>query len=114
VEFFNVLTGPELLELTEAHLPEHRARLYPPTVALSMFMMQALNEDGSCQKVVNGWAARRDAEGLSANSIGTGSYCKARQRLPIGMGIIDAVMNLQRHSSAHRMMSVAVDEAGTR
>jgi hypothetical protein len=25
VEFFNVLTGPELLELTEAHLPEHRA-----------------------------------------------------------------------------------------
>jgi hypothetical protein len=58
-----------------------------------MFMMQALNEDGSCQKVVNGWAARREAEGLSANSIGTGSYCKARQRLPIGMAIIDAVMN---------------------
>ena len=85
VEFFNVLTGPELLELIEAHLPEHRERLYPPTVALSMFMMQALNEDGSCQKVVNAWAARRVAEGLSANSIGTGSYCKARQRLPIAM-----------------------------
>ena len=30
VEFFNVLTGPLLLELTEAHLPEHRERLYPP------------------------------------------------------------------------------------
>jgi len=93
VEFFNVLTGPELLELTEAHLPEHRERLYSPTVTLSMFMMQALNEDGSCQKVVNAWAARREAEGLSANSIGTGSYCKARQRLPIGM-----VMALTRAS----------------
>lgn len=85
VDFFNLLTGPELLETTEAHLPEHRERLYPPTVTLSMFMMQALNEDGSCQKAVNGWAARRMAEGLSPRSIDTGAYCKARQRLPIEM-----------------------------
>jgi hypothetical protein len=99
VEFFNVLTGPELLDLTEAHLPEHRERLYSPTVTLSMFMMQALNEDGSCQKVVNAWAARREAEGLSANSVGTGSYCKARQRLPIGM-----VMALTRASG--RLLSM--------
>jgi hypothetical protein len=34
VDFFNLLTGPELLEMTEKHLPEHRERLYPPTVAL--------------------------------------------------------------------------------
>ena len=99
VEFFNVLTGPELLELTDAHLPEHRERLYSPTVTLSMFMKQALNEDGSCQKVVNGWAAQRVAEGLSANSIRTGSYCKARQRLPIEM-----VMALARASG--RMLSL--------
>lgn len=85
VDFFNVLTGPELLEKTEAHLPEHRERLYPPTVTLSMFMMQALKEDGSCQKAVNAWAARRVAEGLSAHSIRTGAYCRARQRLPIEM-----------------------------
>lgn len=85
VDFFNILTGPELLETTEAHLPEHRERLYPPTVTLSMFMMQALNEDGSCQKAVNGWAARRAAEGLSTNSIRTGGYCRARQRLPLEM-----------------------------
>ena len=48
VDFFNVLTGPQLLDLTEAHLPEHRERLYPPTVALSMFIRQSLDEDGSC------------------------------------------------------------------
>ena len=59
VEFFNVLTSPELLQTTEALLPEHRERLYPPTVTLSMFMRQTLEADGSCQKAVNGWAAQR-------------------------------------------------------
>jgi hypothetical protein len=58
VDFFNVLTGPELLQVTERHLPEHRERLYAPTVTLSMFMKQALEEDRSChQRAVNAWAA---------------------------------------------------------
>ena len=85
VEFFNVLTSPELLETTEALLPEHRERLYPPTVTLSMFMRQVLEADGSCQKAVNGWAAQRAADGLSACSVRTGGYCRARQRLPLEM-----------------------------
>jgi hypothetical protein len=85
VEFFNVLTSPELLQTTEALLPEHRERLYPPTVTLSMFMRQALEADGSCQKAVNGWAAQRAADGLSACSVRTGGYCRARQRLPLEM-----------------------------
>ena len=42
-----MLRSPELLEVTEAHLPEHRERLYAPTLALLMFMIQAL-------KAVNG------------------------------------------------------------
>ena len=62
VEFFNVLTSPELLQTTEALLPEHRERLYPPTVTLSMFIRQVLEADGSCQKAVNGWAAQRAAD----------------------------------------------------
>jgi hypothetical protein len=85
VDFFNVLTGPQMLEQTEALLPEHRERLYPPTVTLAMFMKQALEEDRSCQKAVNAWAAQRVAEGLSANSIDTGAYCRARGRLPTEM-----------------------------
>lgn len=85
VEFFNILTSAELLETTEALLPEHRERLYPPTVALSMFLRQTLEADGSCQKAVNGWAAQRAADGLSACSVRTGAYCKARQRLPLKM-----------------------------
>lgn len=85
VEFFNVLTGPELLEITESQLPPHRERLYPPTVTLAMFLKQVLDEDGSCQHAVNGWAMQRLAEGLSPRSVATGAYCRARQRLPLPM-----------------------------
>ena len=85
VELFNVLTSPALLETTESVLPEHRERLYPPTVALSMFMRQVLEADGSCQKAVNGWAAQRAADGLAGCSVRTGGYCRARQRLPLEM-----------------------------
>ena len=85
MEFFNVLTSPELIETTERLMPEHRERLYPPTVTLSMFMNQALQADGSCQNAVNSWAAQRVADGLGAMSVRTGAYCRARQRLPQSM-----------------------------
>jgi hypothetical protein len=85
VEFFNILTSPQLLDTTEALLPEHRERLYPPTVTLSMFMRQVLEADGSCQKAVNGWAAQRAADGLTPCSVRTGGFCRARQRLPLEM-----------------------------
>lgn len=48
-----MLTGPELLESTEKHLPKHRERLYSLTVTLSMFMRQVWNVDSSCQRAVN-------------------------------------------------------------
>ena len=85
VEFLNVLTSPEFLEVTESMLPEHRERLYPPTVTLSMFMRQVLESDGSCQKAVNGWAAQRAADGLGSCSVRTGGFCRSRQRLPLEM-----------------------------
>jgi hypothetical protein len=82
VDFFNLLTGPELLECLEAHLPEHRERRYPPTQTLSMFMKQVLSADRSCQHAVNSWALQCAAEGLTVGSVRTGGYCQARQRLP--------------------------------
>jgi len=85
VDFFNALTGPELLEKTEALLPEHREREYPPTVALSMFLKQALSQDRSCQRAVNGWIAQCVAEGLPPPSARTGGYCRARLRVPVQM-----------------------------
>jgi hypothetical protein len=83
LEFFNILTSPQLQQTSQALQPEHRERLYPPTVTLAMFMRQTLEADGSCQKAVNGWAAQRAAEGLRPCSVRTGGYCRARQRLPL-------------------------------
>ena len=110
VDFFNVLTGPLLLELTEAHLPAHRERLYPPTVTLSMFIKQVLEADGSCKRAVNGWAAQRAAEGFSSNSVQTGAYCRARQRLPAAM--VMALTRSLRVAGQHLDLQPAGDERG--
>jgi hypothetical protein len=80
--FFNLLTGPELLDDMESLLPEHRERLFPPTETLSMFMAQALSADGSCRQAVDDAAVKRLVAGLPRNSSNTAAYCKARARLP--------------------------------
>jgi hypothetical protein len=85
VEYFNALTGPELLAITEGCLPEHRERLYPPTVTLSLFLQQVLSADGSCQQAVDVWAVQRMMDGLRVGNTDTGAYCKARARLPLTM-----------------------------
>src|SRR5277367_2767975 len=82
VDFFNALNDPGLLDEVESCLPEYRERKYPPTVTLSMFVKQVLEEDGSCQKAVNDWAMQRAVDGLSAGSTNTSAYSNARKRLP--------------------------------
>jgi hypothetical protein len=93
--FFNLLTGPELLEVVEEQLPAHRERLYPPTQTLAMFLAQAMSADGSCQQVVNEAVVNRLLSGMPAVSTNTGGYCIARQRLPQEM-----VCRLARYSGA--------------
>ncbi len=83
VSIFNILTGPELFEVVESHLPAHRERQFPPTVTLAMFINQVLDEDGSLQKAVNQWVVQMAAEGLARGSTNTGAYCRARQRLDL-------------------------------
>jgi len=83
--FFNLLTGPELLDQVESLLPDHRERLFPPTETLSMFMAQALSADRSCQRSVNELAVKQLRAGLKPCSTHTGGYCRARQRLPVEM-----------------------------
>ena len=85
MDFFNVPTGPELLQKTEALLPEHRNREYPPTVTLAVFLKQALSQDRSCQRAVDDWIAQCVAEGLKPPSSRTGGYSRARGRLPTPM-----------------------------
>lgn len=82
MHFFNLLTGPELLEELETPLPEHRERRYPPTVTPAMFLGQVLSADGSCQNAVHEAVINRLLSGLSAQNAATNTYCMARQRLP--------------------------------
>jgi hypothetical protein len=82
-QFFNLLTGPEFFNELEAQLPDHRERLFPPTETLSMFLAQAMNEDRSCQHIVNESAIKRLLVGMPQCSTATGAYCRARNRLPL-------------------------------
>ena len=84
-QFFNILTGHQLLCAIETLLPEHRERRFPPTETLSLFLSQSMSADRSCQNVVNEMAVQRIACGLPVSNPNTGSYCKARSRLPTSM-----------------------------
>lgn len=83
--FFNLLTGPQLLDGVEEMLPAHRERLFPPTETLSMFLAQVLSADGSCQQAVNDAAIKRVIGALPRCASSTSAYCQARARLPRGM-----------------------------
>lgn len=83
--FFNLLTSPRLLEWVEAHLPEHRERKFPPTVALAMFLGQVMSADGSCQNAVDEALVTRLLNGMEPGSASTSAYCQARVRVPESM-----------------------------
>ncbi len=102
--FFNLLTGPEMLDQVELLLPEHRERLFPPTEVLSMFLAQAMSADRSCQRAVNESAIKRLVGGLPNCSTQTGAYCRARGRLPVEM-----VCGLVHHTGA--LMSAQTPQA---
>lgn len=53
-EFFNLLTGPQLLEPVESLLPAHRERLFPPAETLSIFLAQAWHWRGRLVRLVDG------------------------------------------------------------
>jgi hypothetical protein len=96
--FFDLLTGPDLLNELESTMPEYRDREFPPSETLSMFIDQALSADRSCQNVVNRAAVKRLAEGAPVCSTNTGGYCRARKRLP---------MEMVSHLSAHTGRAIA-------
>lgn len=54
-----------------------------PLVTLKAFIFQVLSDDGSCRQAVAGVLVDRIVDGQSANTVNTGPYCKARQRLPL-------------------------------
>lgn len=60
-----------------------RERIFTPLVVLKAFLFQVLNEDGSCRHAVARVLVERLQIGATPNTVNTGPYCKARQRLPL-------------------------------
>jgi len=67
--------------------PSHRERIYSPLDTLHLFVGQVLSADRACQAVVGRRLSERIAQGQSLNALNTGSYCDARQRLPIQLPV---------------------------
>jgi hypothetical protein len=59
-----------------------RNRLFPPHVTMWTFLLQILSPDGSCREAISRVRPWMIAKGQTPCSANTGSYCKARVRLP--------------------------------
>ena len=101
--FYNLLNGPDLSGVMEGFEPEHRERIYTPSIALSMFLSQVLSKDSSCQKVVDDLVIKRIADGLPKISSSTAAYCQARKALPL-----DLIANLTQ--AVAELMSRCIPE----
>ena len=68
-----------IVECLKDEVGTWRERRYGPLTTLVMFIGQVMNADQSCQDAV----ARETARSQGTRGTNTGSYCKARQRLPL-------------------------------
>jgi hypothetical protein len=81
---FQDLLDPATVErvLEDNHVT-FRHRIFTPLVTLWTFLSQVLSSDHSCREAVARLIAFRVARGQKPCGPETGSYCKARQRLPL-------------------------------
>ena len=84
-KLLHVVSEERLDELVVREAGVHRTRLYPPVVTLGLFVEQVMRADAACQDVVGRHLSQRTALGLAESSLNTGPYCKARQRLALGL-----------------------------
>jgi hypothetical protein len=80
-----VLPGKLVAAMVREEVGAYRERVYPPLTTLGLFVGQALSADGACQDAVARHLSERTARGEAVCSLSSGPYCKARQRLPVGL-----------------------------
>jgi hypothetical protein len=81
--FDRVLGEREVAAVVSELVEPYRERIYPPLHTLRLFVGQVLSADRACQDVVGRRLSERIAQGQSVSALNTGSYCDARQRLPV-------------------------------
>jgi len=80
-----VVSGHMLKATVDEECGNWRERLYGPLTTVVLFIEQVLGADHSCQSVVAQGLSARVALGQTPCSLNTGPYCKARQRLAVGL-----------------------------
>lgn len=97
--FDQVFGEQEIAAVVTELVETHRERIYPPLDTLRLFVGQVLSADRACQDVVGRRLSERIAQGQSASALNTGSYCDARQRLPIALPVTLGIMIGERLES---------------
>lgn len=83
--FSHVLGDAEIASVVSTHVKNYRERIYPPLDTLRLFIGQVLSADRACQDVVGRCLSERVAQGKSASTLNTASFCAARARLPVAI-----------------------------
>jgi hypothetical protein len=81
-----------------------RERIFTPLTTLWVLLSQVTSPDGSCRDAVVRLLAWRASRGEKPCSAGTGSYCKARRRLPE-----EVLSRLMRETAARLTQQAPVD-----
>ena len=85
--FDQALGAHAMAAVMSAQASGWRERIYAPLDTLRLFVGQVLSADRACQDVVGRRLSERIAQGQSESALTTGSYCDARQRLPLAIPI---------------------------
>jgi hypothetical protein len=80
-----ILTAQVVRKLVLEEAGGWRERLYGPLTTVGLFLEQVLGADHSGQDAVARGLSARVAQGQAPCSLNTGPYCKARQRLAVGL-----------------------------
>ena len=99
---FSDLLDEDLVgEVLEEQGVHYRDRIFSPQVTLWTFLTQVLSLDHCCRKAVARLIAYRAARGQKPCSADSGSYCKARQRL--FLGVITGLFHRMAHAHEERV-----------
>ena len=82
IPFSQILTIELVMSVLQSLKYEFRDIIFSPITTLWVFLFQTLSDDGSCRCAVANFNSNRLILGQTGCSLQTGSYIKARSRLP--------------------------------
>jgi len=91
----------ELEQWIQEEAPNHRNSDFSPLQTLMLFIEQVLSADHSCQDAVARGASSKQGRKSAKINLNTGTYCKARTRLPLGL-VLRLCRALAQRLSAHQ------------